>query len=148
MQDQTAGYIQAFCRDIQALDEHIRFVGIADYSGQILCSHYREGLVPLMDRKETDQYSLQTVFRSRTRGGFKPQLGEQLYTTTVYERLIRATATIISPEAEHHNLYLLLSFDVGTQYPTVFDDKVLPFIERSKPELFKRTLVYSEKYED
>lgn len=136
-----------FCQQTQGLDERIRFVGIADYAGKLLASYYRKGLVPLMDKKETEQYALQTVFRARTRGGFKPQLGEQLYATAVYEKLIRATITIAHPDAEHHNLYLLISVDIYSQYPIIIE-KIIPFISKNKEALFLRTLVISDKYED
>lgn len=139
-------YLGAFCQQVQELDERIRFVGIADYGGKLLTSYYRAGLIPLMDRKETEQYALQTVFRARTRGGFKPQLGQQRYATAVYDRLIRTTVTVAHPEAEHHDLYLLISLDIGNQFPAIVEDKVIPFVSRNKDELFKRTMVVTEKY--
>jgi len=126
----------------------MRFVGIADYAGKLLASYYRKGLIPLMDKKETEQYALQTVFRARTRGGFKPQLGEQRYATAVYEKLIRTTITIAHPDAEHHNLYLLISLDIDSQYPIIIDEKIIPFISKNKKALFLRTLVISNMYED
>jgi hypothetical protein len=101
-----------------------------------------------MDKKETDQYALQTVFRARTRGGFKPQLGEQRYAATAYERLVRATLEVNHPEVAHHNLYFLLSLDVGSHYPNIFDEKVIPYIARNKSTLFLRTIIISEKYVD
>jgi len=126
----------------------MRFVGIADYAGKLLASYYRKGLIPLMDKKETEQYALQTVFRARTRGGFKSQLGEQRYATAVYEKLIRTTITIAHPDAEHHNLYLLISLDIDSQYPIIIDEKIIPFISKNKKALFLRTLVISNMYED
>lgn len=144
----TSAYLTDFCEKIRSLDEVIRFVGIADYAGVLTASFYRQGLMPLMDKKETAEYALQTVFRARTRGGFRPQLGEQRYAATVYEKLVRATLTIVHPEVEHHNLYLLASLDIGSQYPSVFDDKIIPFIEKNKSSLFLRTIIISEKYVD
>lgn len=146
--ESASTYLTDFCKQIQSLDEAIRFVGIADYAGVLVASFYRPGLVPLMDRKETAEYALQTVFRARTRGGFRPQMGEQRYAVTAYERLIRATLTIAHPEVEHHNMYLLLSFDVGSQYPRIFDDKLIPYIAKSKSSLFLRSIIISEKYMD
>lgn len=146
--DTTSAYLIDFCEKIQSLDGAIRFVGIADYAGVLVASFYRQGLMPLMDKKETAEYALQTVFRARTRGGFRPQLGEQRYAATVYEKLVRATLTIAHPEVEHHNLYLLASLDIGSQYPGVFDDKIIPFIEKNKSSLFLRTIIISEKYVD
>jgi hypothetical protein len=93
-----------FCAVIQDLDHDIRFVGLADYGGKLVASFYRQGLVPLLDKKETEEYALQTVFRARTRGGFKKQIGNQRYAVTVYERLIRATISITHTEQEYHNM--------------------------------------------
>jgi len=146
--ESASTYLTDFCKEIQSLDGAIRFVGVADYAGVLVASVYRPGLVPLMDKKETAEYALQTVFRARTRGGFKPQMGEQRYAATVYEKLVRATLTIAHPEVEHHNLYLLVSLDVGSQYPGVFDDKIIPYIAKSKSALFLRTIIISEKYVD
>jgi hypothetical protein len=137
-----------YCQDVQALDERIRFVGIADYAGKLVASFYRRGLVPLMNKKETEQYALQTVFRARTRGGFKPQLGEQRYAVAVYDRLIRTTLSILHPQQESHNMYLLISLDVGCEYPSIIEEKVIPFISASKGILFENTKVISEKYID
>ena len=142
------GYLSKYCQDVQALDQRIRFAGIADYAGKLVASFYRLGLVPLMDKKETEQYALQTVFRARTRGGFKSQLGEQRYATAVYDRLIRATLTILHPQQESHNMYLLISLDVGCEYPSIIEEKVIPFISASKEMLFENTKVISDKYVD
>lgn len=141
-------YLNKYCQDVQALDERIRFVGIADYAGKLVASFYRRGLVPLMDKKETEQYALQTVFRARTRGGFKPQLGEQKYAVAVYDRLIRTTLTILHPQQESHNMYLLISLDVGCEYPCIIEERVIPIISASKGILFENTKVISEKYID
>jgi hypothetical protein len=130
------------------LDKNIRFVGIADYAGELHASFYRAGLVPLMNRFETRQYALQTVFRARTRGGFAPQLGSTRYAVTVYEKLVRATLTIAHPEHEYLNMYLLLSFDVSSDYPKIMDSKVIPFIVESMKTLFENTFKISERYRD
>lgn len=147
LDQETADYLTEFCQQIQGLDQRIRFVGIADYAGKLLASYYRQGLIPLMDKKETEQYALQTVFRARTRG-FKPQLGEQRYATAVYEKLIRATIIIANPDAEHYNLYLLISLDIDSQYPIIIDEKIIPSISKNKKALFLRTLAISSMYED
>lgn len=141
-------YLTKYCQDVQALDDGIRFVGIADYAGKLVASFYRRGLVPLMDKKETEQYALQTVFRARTRGGFKPQLGEQRYAVAVYDRLIRTTLTILHPKQESYNMYLLISLDAGCGYPSIIEEKAIPFISASKGILFENTKVISEKYID
>jgi hypothetical protein len=140
-------YLSDYCKRIQSLDRSIRFVGLADYAGSLLASFYRPGLVPLMDRKETSQYALQTVFRARTRGGFKPQLGEQVYAVAAYQNLIRATITLANPDAEHHNIYLLISLDIRSQYPAILE-QVAGHVANNKNELFARTRILSNKYVD
>jgi hypothetical protein len=141
-------YLVGYCEKIQVLDQAIRFAGIADYAGKLLASAYRPGLVPLMNKSETEQYALQTVFRARTRGGFKPQLGELGYAVAAYEKLVRATVTVAHPEVEHHNMYLLISLDIGSDYPKILEQKVMPHLSKYKDDLFVRTRTVSEKYAD
>lgn len=81
-----------------------------------------------MDKKETEEYALQTVFRARTRGGFKKQIGNQRYAIAVYELLVRATVSITHPEHEHHSMYLLISLEVNCDYASIIEHKVLPFL--------------------
>jgi hypothetical protein len=103
--------------------------------------------VPL-DAKETSAYALQTVFRARSRGGFKPQIGETRYAVAVYEKLIRATLTVANEEAEHHNMYLLVSLDIGSHYADILENKIIPFVVDNKSELFLNIGGISEKYWD
>ena len=145
--EQLTDYLTGFCKRIQSLEGSIRFVGIADYAGMLLASFYRPGLVPLMDKGETAQYALQTVFRARTRGGFKPQLGEQMYAVAAYQNLIRATITVANSEAEHHNMYLLISLDNGSQYPAILEN-IVRHIATNKFDLFLYTRVISDRYID
>ena len=48
-------YLTKYCQDVQALDDGIRFVGIADYAGKLVASFYRRGLVPLMEGLGTER---------------------------------------------------------------------------------------------
>jgi hypothetical protein len=148
LQQSLAQYLAIFCQRIQGLDAAIRFVGIADYAGELVVSYYRNGLAPLMNQEETAQYAKQTVFRARTRGGFKPQLGEQRYAVAAYEHLIRATITLTSPEAEHHNMYFLISLDVGCQYASILENAILPYLGEHCNQFFDQTRQISAKYSD
>jgi hypothetical protein len=148
LQESVDRYLPDFCQRVQALDAAIRFVGVADYAGELVASFYRKGLAPLMNQEETAQYAKQTVFRARTRGGFKPQLGEQKYAIAAYEHLIRATITLVNAEAEHHNMYFLISLDIGCQYATVLDEKVWPYLLENRVQFFAHTRAISAKYTD
>src|ERR687894_1303554 len=88
--------IKEFCKDILTKDLSIRFVAVANQMGNLIESEYREGLNPLMNRQETEHYTMQTVFRASTRETFENKIGKQRYAIAVYEKLIRATIPIIT----------------------------------------------------
>jgi hypothetical protein len=139
--------IKEFCKDILTKDLSIRFAAVANQMGKLIESEYREGLNPLMDRQETEHYTMQTVFRASTRETFENKIGKQRYAIAVYEKLIRATIPIIIIDAQddkHYEpgkkqqqkernskwLYLLISFDLGSDVISIMEDKILPLIEQ------------------
>ena len=149
--DQQSNRIHKFCEGIIAKDSSIRFAGLANQMGKLMGSVYRQGLQPLMNGQETEHYTIQTVLRASTRETFENKIGKQLYAIAVYEKLIRATIPIIimigddannngenSDEKEKHRkeqdskwLYLLVSFDSGSDVISIVEDKILPQIEQS-----------------
>src|ERR687894_2227391 len=93
--DQQANRLHRLCKGVIAKDSSIRFAGIANQMGKLVEAAYREGLQPLMDRQETEHYTVQTVLRASTRETFENKIGKQRYAIAVYEKLIRATVPII-----------------------------------------------------
>src|SRR3712207_5607560 len=87
--------LKKFCKDILAKDPSIRFAGLANQMGNLVEGEYREDLEPLMNKQETEHYTMQTVFRASTRETFENKIGKQRYAIAVYEKLIRATIPII-----------------------------------------------------
>ena len=140
--------IKEFCKDILTKDLSIRFAAVANQMGNLIESEYREGLNPLMNRQETEHYTMQTVFRASTRETFENKIGKQRYAIAVYEKLIRATIPIIiigaqddkddKPEKKQQQkkeqnskwLYLLISFDLGSDVISIIEDRILPLIEQ------------------
>ncbi len=140
--------IKEFCKDILTKDLSIRFAAVANQMGNLIESEYREGLNPLMNRQETEHYTMQTVFRASTRETFENKIGKQRYAIAVYEKLIRATIPIIITDAQGDKddepgkkqqqqkgqnskwFYLLISFDLGTDVIAIMEDKILPSIEQ------------------
>ncbi len=140
--------LKEFCKDILTKDLSIRFAAVANQMGNLIESEYREGLNPLMNRQETEHYTMQTVFRASTRETFENKIGKQRYAIAVYEKLIRATIPIIiigaqddkddKPEKKQLQqkeqnskwFYLLISFDLGTDVISIMEDKILPLIEQ------------------
>ena len=139
--------IKEFCKDILTKDLSIRFAAVANQMGNLIESEYREGLNPLMNRQETEHYTMQTVFRASTRETFENKIGKQRYAIAVYEKLIRATIPIIIIDAQDDKddqpgkkqqkkeqnskwFYLLISFDLGSDVISIIEDKILPLIEQ------------------
>ena len=140
--------IKEFCKDILTKDLSIRFAAVANQMGNLIESEYREGLQPLMDRQETEHYTIQTVLRASTRETFENKLGKQRYAIAVYEKLIRATVPIViighqddkeekqkkqqqqQEKQDFKWFYLLISFDLGSDVISIMEDKILPLIEQ------------------
>ena len=140
--DQHTNRLHRLCKGVIAKDSSIRFAGIANQMGNLIEADYREGLQPLMDRQETEHYTIQTVLRASTRGTFENKIGKQRYAIAVYEKLIRATVPIIM-KGHHDNkdenqrkqqdfklFYLLVSFDLGSDVISIVENKILPQVEQ------------------
>jgi hypothetical protein len=124
-------------KQIQQLDNSIRFVGIANNLGSLIATAYRNGLTPLMEYKETSHYAIQAVVRAATREDFEPKIGRLEYSIGRYEKIVRATIPIRlfgMAEDESKYYYLLISFDLKKSaiIINVIEDKVMPFIEKNK----------------
>jgi hypothetical protein len=131
----TEENLKVICKQIQQLDNSIRFVGIANNLGSLIATAYRNGLTPLMDGKETSHYAIQAVLRAATREDFESKIGKLEYSIGKYERLIRATIPIRlfgSSDYESRFYYLLISFDLKSSVIDNIEDKVRPFIEKNR----------------
>ena len=126
--------LNSLCKEIQQLDNSIRFIGIANNLGSLVATAYRDGLTPLMDKQETSHYAIQAVLRAATREDFESKIGRMEYSIGKYERLIRATIPIrlFSKDDESKFYYLLLSFDLNSNVMDVIENKVMPFIQKNK----------------
>ena len=125
--------LNGLCKEIQQLDNSIRFVGIANNLGSLLATAYRNGLTPLMDKQETAHYAIQAVLRAATREDFESKIGKLVYSIGKYERLIRVTIPIklSGKEDESKSYYLLLSFDLDFNIMDVIENKIMPSIEKN-----------------
>ena len=121
-------YLENFCREILANNQSIRFAGIANHLGSLIAAVYRQGLIPLMTKEETSQYSIQAVLRE----DFASKIGRLEYSIGKYENLIRATVPIIFRNSESKRFYLLLSFDSDSDAKSIIDKKVLLHIAKNK----------------
>src|SRR5919202_6798537 len=97
--------VESFCREILDANQSVRFVGMANHLGSLIATVYRIGLVPLMTKEETSQYSIQAVLRAATREDFEAKIGRLEYSIGKYEKLIRATIPIIFTNNEGKRFY-------------------------------------------
>jgi len=123
-------------KEIQQLDNSIRFVGIANNLGSLIATAYRNNLTPLMNEQETSHYAIQAVLRAATREDFESKIGRLEYSIGKYERLIRATVPIRlfsgDENEENKSFYFLISFDLKSNVIDVLENKVISFIEKNK----------------
>jgi hypothetical protein len=134
MPSSTEENLNGLCKEIQQLDNSIRFVGIANNLGSLIATSYRNGLTPLMDEQETSHYAIQVVLRAATREDFESKIGRLEYSIGKYERLMRATIPIrlfgINVQSKFY--YLLISFDLKSAVIDIIEDKVMPFVEKNR----------------
>jgi hypothetical protein len=143
--DQQANRLHRLCEGVIAKDSSIRFAGVANQMGKLVEAAYREGLQPLMDRQETEHYTVQTVLRASTRETFENKIGKQRYAIAVYEKLIRATVPIVirgrqddkdekqkkqQEKQDFKWFYLLVSFDLSSDVISIVENKILPLIKQ------------------
>ena len=133
----TEEKLNIFCKEIQQLDNSIRFVGIANNLGSLIATSYRKGLTPLMNEQETSHYAIQVVLRAATREDFESKIGKLEYSIGKYERLIRATVPIRflgsnDDDDQSKFYYLLISFDLRSAVIDIIEDKVMPFVEKNR----------------
>lgn len=123
-------YFNNFCHEVLAKDPSIRFVGIADRHGHLITTAYRKNLIPLMDKQETERYSVQAVLRAAIRESFEEKIGKVMFSVGMYQKLIRATIPIVV--SRQNKFYVLLSFDVDSEPNSIIVNKILPEIEKNK----------------
>jgi hypothetical protein len=132
----TKENLNVLCKQIQQLDNSIRFVGIANNLGSLIATAYRNGLTPLMNEQETSHYAIQAVLRAATREDFESKIGRLEYSIGKYERLIRATIPIrlfgSDDDDQSKYYYLLISFDLKSNVIDIIENEVISFIEKNK----------------
>ena len=119
------------CGSILALDGSIRFVGLVDHLGSLLATVYRRGLTPLASTDETAKYASQAIFMTGTlAGGLNSKVGRLQYVVGKFENLVRATIPVVS--GSYDKFYLILSFDVRSNYLPIIEEKVLRFLQDNR----------------
>ncbi|HZB15567.1 MAG TPA: PDC sensor domain-containing protein [Nitrososphaeraceae archaeon] len=133
------GFFQEFCEKITSLDPHIRFIGIADQHGRLLATKDRKGLKPLLNMQETEQYALTAATRQHTRIRWQQVLGKIDYSSSHYDKLLRATIPI-TDENNHLSHIIILTLDVETDdMHKIMMDKVVPLVRENASKFLMTT---------
>jgi hypothetical protein len=116
---------EEFCKQILQSDNSIRFAGIANMKGKLVAESYREGLVPLLTKQETELSALQAIVKMATRESLEEKkLGKTIYALALYEKIKRATIPLRGETM--CNYILLISFDLEAEHESVILNKILP----------------------
>lgn len=117
--------LQELCTRVIRCDKSVRFVGIADKYGKQIAVQYRQGLVPYLNKTESEIYSIDTVMRMNTRREMESKLGKVIYSFTLYENLKRATIYLNSTDYP----VLMASFDVQADHHDIIMNKIIPVLK-------------------
>ena len=100
------------------LDENIRFVAVANKSGEILAKGSKPDTQLFLSPEETQETLHHAITAWKSREKHYPKTGEGLYTLAVYEKLRRATIPLPSG-----NLLLVTIDNAGGQQQIM--DKII-----------------------
>ncbi|MFL6432859.1 MAG: hypothetical protein ACJ71O_03875, partial [Nitrososphaeraceae archaeon] len=118
--------LNELCKRIILLDKSIRFAGVADMKGNMVAEAYREGLVPLLTKQETELSALQAIVKMATRRALEEKkLGKIIYAFALYEKLKRATIPLMN----ENDCFLLISFELQADHESIILHKILPFVK-------------------
>jgi hypothetical protein len=86
--------------------------------------------------REDSRVALQAVPRAAIREDFASKLGKLKHSIGMYDKLIRATVPVIIEDSLQAKIFLLLSFDTGTDVKAIIENELLPYIVKNL-KLFK-----------
>ena len=123
MANTAKDYFESLSREILKISPSLRWIAIADSEGKILNIARREGLDPLMNREENQEYALNAITRHKSRLKFEDKLGKLVYSLGKYEKLARIVTPI------NNKYYVLLTIDVEEPHiDSIVKEQIIPKI--------------------
>ena len=123
MANTAKDYFESLSKEILKISPSLRWIAIADSEGKILNIARREGLDPLMNREENQEYTLNAITRHKSRLKFKDKLGKLVYSLGKYEKLVRIVTPI------NNKYYVLLTIDVEEPHiDSIMKEQIIPKI--------------------
>jgi len=121
MSNTSKDYFENLSKEILKISSSLRWIAIADFQGKILNIAKREGLDPLMNRQENQEYTLNAIARHKSRLKFEDKLGKLVYSLGKYEKLVR----IVTPINDKY--YVLLTIDVQEPHiDSIMREQIIP----------------------
>lgn len=119
----TKDYFDSLSREILKISSSLRWIAISDSEGKILNIARREGLDPLMNSEENQEYTLNAIARHKSRVKFEDKLGKLVYSLGKYEKLVRIVTPI------NNKYYVLLTIDVEEPHiDSIMREQIIPKI--------------------
>lgn len=123
MANTTKDYFEGLSREILKISSSLRWIAISDSEGKILNIARREGLDPLMNSEENQEYTLNAIARHKSRVKFEDKLGKLVYSLGKYEKLVRIVTPI------NNKYYVLLTIDVEEPHiDSIMREQIIPKI--------------------
>lgn len=124
------------CLEVLALGPSIRFAGIADGRAKVIYHKYRKDIKPLLTAEETEKSMIQAVIREGMRTTLEAKLGECEYVFAKYKNVKRVTVPLRPPTiAEGTHGILMISMEVQSNHESILEDKVLPYLAKTRISL-------------
>lgn len=126
MADTAKDYFESLSKEILKISPSLRWIAIANSEGKILNITRREGLDPLMNREENQEYALNAITRHKSRLKFEDKLGKLVYSLGKYEKLVRIVTPI------NNKYYVLLTIDVEEPHiDSIMKKQIIPKINEN-----------------
>jgi hypothetical protein len=123
MANTAKDYFESLSKEILKISLSVWWIAIADSEGKILNITRREGLDPLMNREENQEYTLNAITRHKSRVKFEDKLGKLVYSLGKYEKLVRIVTPI------NNKYYVLLTIDVEEPHiDSIMREQIIPKI--------------------
>lgn len=123
MANTTKDYFGSLSKEILKISSSLRWIAISDSEGKILNITKREGLDPLMNREENQEYTLNAIARHKSRVKFEDKLGKLVYSLGKYEKLVRIVTPI------NNKYYVLLTIDIEEPHiDSIMREQIIPKI--------------------
>lgn len=119
----TKDYFETLSKELLKISASLRWIAVADSEGKILNIARREGLDPLMNKEENQEYTLNAIVRHKSRQKFEDKLGKLVYSLGKYEKLVRIVTPI------NNKYYILLTIDVEEpNIDSIMREQIIPKI--------------------